>query len=487
MTELLQQELTNEIATVDKDPFNLLFNGLMRPNDATLATRGGSKGLRIYDEIERDCHAFSVLQKRKLALIARPVKVESASPALRDRKARDGVEAFLNSINFDQICLDLLDATLKGFSAGEIVWRVGDGIIDVSAIKPKDQRRFVFDADSNPRLLSRSNMSQGEPLPERKFIIHRYGAKDGNPYGLGLGTRLFWPVFFKRQGIQFWLTFADKFGSPTAVGKYPSGASKPDQDKLLGALSALANDSGVIIPEGMLIEFLEASRSGSVDTYEKLCRYMDEEISKAVLGETLSTTMGSYGGSFAATKTHDGVRKELTAADCDLLSDTLNATLIKWFCEFNFPGALPPKVSRDFSEPEDLEARAKTDKTIFDMGFKPTIEYIREKYGEGWEVGTPPTLPSPLELTDNSASFAETTLPPAQQAIATGADQLAQQYQTVLGDRVDSLIALLEETNDLALFRERLVELIDDNSMDKATEIIKNSRINANLLGKLNN
>jgi phage gp29-like protein len=209
MTETLNEQLTTEIATVDKDPFNLLFNNLMRPNDATLATRGASKGLRIYDEIERDCHAFSVLQKRKLALISRPVIVDAASNALRDRKARDGVDAFLKSINFDQICLDLLDATLKGFAAAEIMWRVGNGIIDVAAIAPKDQRRFVFDKDSMPRLITRSDISQGIALPERKFIIHRYGAKDGNPYGLGLGTRLFWPVFFKRQGIQFWLTFAD--------------------------------------------------------------------------------------------------------------------------------------------------------------------------------------------------------------------------------------------------------------------------------------
>lgn len=486
MTEALNPELKNEIATVDKDPFNLLFNGLMKPNDATLATRGASKGLRIYDEIERDCHAFSVLQKRKLALISRAVLVEPASNALRDRKARDGVEAFIKSINFDQICLDLLDATLKGFSAAEIMWRVGSGIIDVEKILPKDQRRFSFDKNSQPRLITRSDMSRGEELPERKFIIHRYGAKDGNPYGLGLGTRLFWPVYFKRQGIQFWLTFADKFGSPTAVGKYPNGAGKPEQDKLLAALSALANDTGVIIPEGMMIEFLEASRSGSVDTYETLCRYMDEEISKAVLGETLSTSMGKGGGSYAASNTHNEVRLELTKADADLLSDTLNATLIKWFCEFNFPGALPPTVTRDFSEPEDLEARAQTDKAVCEMGFKPTLKYIRETYGDGWEEATPAPAIQKLEVpTTVDASFSETSLPPAQQAIAQGADALAQDYELLLGDRLESLIALLEETKDFALFRERLAELVADSAMDKATEILKNSRISARLLGQL--
>ena len=57
MTETVSQELTDHIATVDKDPYSVIFNNMLSPDDATLATRGGSKGLRIYDEIERDCHA----------------------------------------------------------------------------------------------------------------------------------------------------------------------------------------------------------------------------------------------------------------------------------------------------------------------------------------------------------------------------------------------------------------------------------------------
>jgi phage gp29-like protein len=213
---------------------------------------------------------------------------------------------------------------------------------------------------------------------------------------------------------------------------------------------------------------------------------MDEEISKAVLGETLSTSMGKGGGSYAASNTHNEVRLELTKADADLLSDTLNATLIKWFCEFNFPGALPPTVTRDFSEPEDLEARAQTDKAVCEMGFKPTLKYIRETYGDGWEEATAAPTIQKLEIpTTVDASFSETILPPAQQAIAQGADALAQDYELLLGDRLESLIGLLEETKDFALFRERLAELVADSAMDKATEIIKNSRISASLLGQL--
>ncbi|WP_297572597.1 DUF935 domain-containing protein [uncultured Deefgea sp.] len=404
----LDQDLKQEIATSDKDPFSVVFNGLMRPNDDTLASRGGGRGLKIYDEIERDCHAFSVLQKRKLALIARPVIVEAASDALLDKKARDIVEQQLNAIGFDGMCLQLMDAVLKGYAAVEIIWEARGAEIWASKAKDKNARRFIFDDQMKPRLLTRENWTTGEALPERKFLIHRYGAKDGNPYGLGLGTRLFWPVFFKRQGIQFWLTFADKFGSPTAVGKYPKGTQPAEQLKLTDALSRISQDAAVTIPEGMTVDLLEAARSGSVNTYESLCRYMDEEISKAVLGETLSTTLGNGGGSLAASRTHNDVRRELTLADADLLSDTL-AQLVQWIVEFNVPGATPPRVYRDCSEPEDLNSRSQVDERLGKLGYRPSAELVARVYGEGYEAtpvaGSPKlTPPAPHDFAEADPS-----------------------------------------------------------------------------------
>src|SRR5260221_19197 len=68
-----------EIATVDKDIFFPAYFGILHPNDDTLTTRGQGKGLKIYDELERDGDVFGDLQKRKLAVIARPWQVNQAS------------------------------------------------------------------------------------------------------------------------------------------------------------------------------------------------------------------------------------------------------------------------------------------------------------------------------------------------------------------------------------------------------------------------
>jgi hypothetical protein len=52
-------------------------------------------------------------------------------------------------------------------------------------------------------------------MPERKFWTFSAGAAtDDEPYGLGLGHFLYWPVFFKRNDIKFWLIFLEKFAAP---------------------------------------------------------------------------------------------------------------------------------------------------------------------------------------------------------------------------------------------------------------------------------
>jgi phage gp29-like protein len=441
-----EKDIKQEIATVARDITMPAYAGVLRHLDDTLLTRGGGSGLKIYDDIERDCKAYGDLQKRKLAIISRPWQVDPASTSRIDKKAADMVRAQFAAIEFDQICLNLLDALLKGFTVGEAMWEAIGNEIVCTAVKARDQRRFGFGDDYRLRLKTFDNLLPGMELPERKFIVHSFGAKDGNPYGLGLGTRLFWPVYFKRQGITFWLTFADKFGSPTAVGKYPPGAQLAEQNKLLAALGAIAQDSGVIVPEGMIIELLEATRGGATDTYEKLARYMDEEITFAVLGES-PMSRGSGGAAASAAITRNEVRLELVQADSDLLSSTINKSLATWITELNLPGATPPRVWRKVEEQKDLGAVATRDKTIFGMGFRPTLAYIQETYGGEWtDNGRPPVVAA-----QPGVAFAEGAAAPMTSrldAATTPAWNAVLDHIQTLVENADSLDALQTALTD---------------------------------------
>lgn len=475
MTDATTKEITKEIATVERSHLNPVFGGILTVQDDTLMTRGGGKGLKLYDDLERDCHVYAVLQKRKMAVIAKDWSVEPASNSALDKRAAEVVEEQFRTLPFDRICLDLLDCILKGYAVSEVIWEKRGNQFAITKIKSRDQRRFVFDNDAALRLLTREDTIKGIELPERKFIVQQFGSKDGNPYGLGLGTRLFWPVFFKRQGLTFWLTFADKFGNPTTVGKYRTGADEAEQRKLLDALQALSHDIGIIIPEEMKVELLEAKRAGSINTHETLARYCDEQISEAVLGETLTTNVGST-GSYAAANTHNEVREELTKADADLQCEMLNTGPVVWITELNVPGANPPRLTRIFEEEEDLNERVKRDKEIHGMGFKPTPDYIERTYGEGWERGAAKPDKTPI------AAFAEETGPRDE------VDDLTDQVDTLAGDALDGMIeqirVVVEQANSLEEVSERLLNLYPEMKADNLAELLSKALLLAELQGR---
>lgn len=347
------------IAGIQNDITIPFFTGVLQHADETLIQQGGGKGLGIYDEIKRDTHAGAMLDKRKNALVSRDWEVEPGGDQGIDKEAAQLVEDCINPLPFDQICRNLLDATLDGYAVAEIVWGLVGNRIMPLRIKAHDARRFVFGRDEAIRLLTWTSITEGEPLPDRKFIVHRVGVRGNNPYGLGLGSSLFWPVLFKREGITFWLHFLEKFAGPTVVGKTPYGVLSDEQNKLLNTLASVRTSSAVTVPIGTDVSFLEASRSGSV-SYEQFIAYWDRQISIRVTGETLTTQVGDGGGNRALGEVHAEQLDVLADSDGDLLTDTLRDQLARWIVEYNLPGAAVPAIRR--LRPKNDSAAADTRK-----------------------------------------------------------------------------------------------------------------------------
>lgn len=466
--------IRNEIATVERDITRPFFGPLLLNRDDTLATRGGSAGLKIYDDIERDTRVFSCMQKRKMALVAYPWQLDAASDAPADQDVRDLVERALNSFGFSQLVVGLLDAILKGFAVAEIMWGIVDNEVRPIDAKIRDQRRFRFDVDYQLRLLDFEDILLGKVVPDRKFVLHSVGAKDGSPYGLGLGTRLFWPAWFKRQNTAFWLSFNDKYGSPTSVGKYPAGTPEPDQARLLAALQAIARDAGVIVPEGMSIELLQAAQSGAVDAFDRFLARQDDAIAETILGETLTTSVDG-GGSYAAANTHNDVRLELTQADGELLAGTLNKSLVPWIVQLNRPGAQPPKLKFLVDQEENLAERVDRDVKVSGMGFRPTLDYIQRTYGGEWTEAPAPTVPSP-----GDSLFAE---PHRHGPGSAEIDALAARPTPQIEDWTSRVRDLAGKATSLEDLRDRLIDLYPTISPAAFTEVMGKAMVLAHAAG----
>jgi phage gp29-like protein len=463
-------ELTIEIASIARDTSRLQYGGTVLQNyDETLLSRGGGRGLRAYDDIKRDTHAGAVLQIRKLAVIGREWTVEPSGQEASALAAAELVRQQLRTAGLDEASESLLEANLKGFAVLEVMWEVKDNQIRVKELLPKHQVRFVFGPQRELRLLTPEAPYEGVPVPPHKFIVHRFGVTEDNPYGLGLGNSLFWPTFFKRKGITFWLSFCDKFGSPTAVGKYPIGAGPTEQKKLLAALQAIAQEAGVIIPEGMDIKLLETMRSGTINTYEMLCRYMDEQMSEAVLCQTLTTNNGT-GASLAATKTHNEVRLEVAKADADRLHSTLNRTLVQWIVDLNMPGAPYPETWRAFPELSQMEKQLGIDERLSKMGFTPTLNYIQLTYGTHWQAPLPKA----------PVSFAES----ANQPIDDVVDKSGELATGAMEEMLKPIRRLLGEVKTLREFSERLLEVYPNMPTSQLNQLVGRALVLGSIIGQ---
>ncbi len=462
-------ELDSEFANRLRDPFEQHYMGVLRTNDPLLLERGNG-GVELYRDLRRDGKVFSGLQKRQLALVG---KAWQAEP--RDKNSAKGTQdaetltAILKGIAFDRMCGELLEALLAGYAVAEIVWTISDGMVVPARVIKRAQRRFVYvqDDENSParlHLLTRENMLKGVPVPERKFIVHRVNPEDDNPYGTGLGLQLFWPVFFKRKGIVAWNKLCDRFGSPTPHGKYPRNAGPKEKGTLADALRAMSNDGYLMTPEGMEIALLESKLSGNVTTQQQLCEYMDDWISEVLTGQEPARSGG--GALAAASKERKDVRQDLTQADSDLLSETINETLVAWICEYN--GLEPCHVYRNIKEEEDTKTQAEADKIICDMGFEMDENTVRAKYGEGWTKKTTPRqaylLPTEVPGQATPASFAEpgNTSSAEPDALDALIEEERSEWRMAIDPLVEPIKALLEDAAKQGLSASDLLDRLPE-------------------------
>jgi phage gp29-like protein len=279
-------------------------------------------------------------------------------------------------------------------------------------------------------------------------------------------------VLFKRNGLKFWLIFLEKFGMPTAVGKYDTeqpiregqaAAGHPRDPDRQRHHHAQGHGAGL----------LEAGRSGTAD-YKALQDYMDATIQKVVLGQTASTqgTPGKLGND----QLQREVRRDIITSDADLVCESFNKGPARWLTEWNFPGAAIPRVYRVTEEPEDLDATASRDKKISTWATSPS----RSTWIRPMATTTSPSGRRRIRLRYRRRSMAPSSPMPAvrcqlaAQALsrrlcrrhpedADPAVELGQQLDRRLSPIgagwVEQIRQLVDEVDSLEQLRDRLFEL----------------------------
>jgi len=395
-------ELGREIATTgDGIDITRGYTGpLLLPFDSVLRNRG-QYDLQIYEQVLSDDEVRATLGQRHSAVTSCEWQVDAGGDRRVDKQAAEWLRRQLHRIRWDNVTAKMLFGEFYGYAVAEVIYGVDEGKVCIDAIKVRNRRRFRYGKEGELRMLTPSAMFEGVPCERPYFWDFCTGADhDDEPYGLGLAHWLYWPVLFKRNGIKFWMIFLEKFGMPTAVGRYEAEASDGDRSKLLQATRAIQTDSGIIMPKGMELELLEAGRSGTAD-YRALVEVMNASIQKVVLGQTASTqgTPGRLGND----DLQGDVRGDIVKAAADLVDESFNRGPLKWLMQWNFPTAEPPRVYRVTEEPEDIDALAERYGKIYNIGFRPSLADIQEKFGGEWTEKDPPAPPLPGQAQTPSA------------------------------------------------------------------------------------
>lgn len=404
------------------------------------------------EALRRDPNLQSVIQTRVLAVASLPLVAEQGGKKLQDRKAAEAAQEVLESEPVESIVPHLL---LNGVYLG---FGLAQNYIDTSAqpwvltdVADVEPHFVTFDRNDGrtPYLLPQNPGEGLQPLPFGKFIYHRPGLISGNPLTSGIAYAALFYYSLKALALKDWVGFVELYGQPIRVGKYPQGLGnsaegKKDLDVLKRALRDLGGDAWAMLPASMQIEIVEAaSRNASAEVYERLARFLDEQLAKLVLGGSLTSGTGNTGsgGSQGLGVVHNELRTDILKADAKALGNTLRRCLIKPLTGWNFgPSVAVPRVYFLIEEAEDVAAKVKAICDLADRGWKvPTAELyalldVREPEGDEEVIGgAPAAAPAPAA---------------GQQSQQQNRAQFAVQGS---GDELDALIAELQAEDGYAL------------------------------------
>lgn len=439
---------------------------------------------------ERDLHYAGVIGTRKRSVSQIDISVEAASDDARDVEMADMVRTWLQRDELADELFDILDAIGKGYSFTEIIWDTSEGQWQPQRLEWRDPRWFRPARHNLTTPMLIGDNGQEEPLPGGKFITAIMKAKSGLPVRSGLARIVSWAWMFKAFANRDWAIFTQTYGQPIRVGKYGPGSTNSDRDTLFRAVANIAGDCAAIIPESMMIEFIEAKTVGaSSDLYEKRVKWLDEQVSKAVLGQT--TTTDAISGGHAVSKEHREVQTDIERADAGGLSGILNRDLIRVWVDLEYgPQKKYPRLRLARPDSEDLGLLADSLAKLVPLGLRVQASEIRDKYGladpdKGAELLAPPALQSP---TPSSPLPAPPAVPPTRPALQQErsasrtaglmpdeiiADEAAIMAGPAIGDLVERVRSIVENAGSLEEAEAALSRALDRRDEEAAPDLIE--------------
>lgn len=329
------------------------------------AERGETRDLfALYrDIISSYLHLQAEFSKRKMAVLGDVLTIHP-----RDEESKEDVAAAKAIETMMEGCNDwisalshLMDSALYPIAIVSKVFRQSrtPGLVyELDRLIPvehdllcfRDGGLSIYDIDDSGSIASTTK----DTTPSQ-HIIHRGNILSTPDYWGGpMRAIVFWWLLGNMDRT-WWAQFLEKYGTPFLHGKYDRGDPE-GRSVLERAISLSKRLGGVVTTNETSLDLKEAARSDAGDAFEKFHNTCNREISKLVVGQTLSAEAQPTGLGSGVSKQQENVRDDIRQFDGKLLVKTLRDGLFKPFMEINrIPGAVPNAVFGSES-PEEIKS-----------------------------------------------------------------------------------------------------------------------------------
>lgn len=318
--------------------------------------------LDIYADMMLDAHLYGILEKRKSNVTSAPIVFTRADGTTDER-----ISEMIQAPWFDRFLKDCLDSKFWGYSL------------------------FQFDTDTDGwptcQMVRRKHV---DPL-RRQILTEQYDQCGqpftdfynlllvGDPYDLGILAQAARYVIYKNNDLGDWAEFAEIFGMPIREYTYDATDDESRQ-RLLQDAQAQGAAQVYIHPDGTSLNLVESGgKTGSLDVYRGLADFCNAELSKLILGNTLTTEASDTG-----TQALGSVQKKgedmILREDRKFILNVLNYQMADIFTALGFD-TRGGQFTYEETEDDDTEKQLRIVQGLYSMGLDIDSDYLYEKFG----------------------------------------------------------------------------------------------------------
>lgn len=286
----------------------------------------------LFEDISIDAQIVSTWSKRQSSVLNKDLLF------VKDGKEDEEINKLLASPDMRRLIRELHNSIAWGYTLVQVnsilyneeeeQYSINFDVIPRKHVHPEKAFECISIDQQN---ISRDFLYKLPPLS--KYILWC-----GEPTDMGIFASVAQYVIYKRGDFGDWAQFAEMFGMPFREGRYDD-FDEQTRVALERAMEAYGSASYAILPKNADFKLHDAVKGTAGDLYKNLYDACNAEISKIILGNTLTTEQGENGARSLG-EVHEDSQQSLFLSDEKMILDVLNSkfkAILKAF-GFNIQG-----------------------------------------------------------------------------------------------------------------------------------------------------